>query len=372
MLLAQWGSGGAGPSQFTGPVYLAVDDAGAVFVSVEGNNRVQVFQLAPPVSAAAATPQTAQLTSQPSAAATTAVTMESLESLWQSSGAPGAELYAAGSVAIDPDGNIWVFDGGGNRFQIFSPDGEYLESWDGTGGGGEAFNSENEEGGFEGDVAFDTQGHIYVVESGARRVQAFAADRKLITSWGSFGTGDGQFTAPLGLALDGAGNVYVSDETRDDIQVFSPDGTFIRRFGAHGSGEGQLSGAGYLTVDSAGTVWVADKGNHRVVAFSSDGAFQSSWGGAGGGPGQFRTPIDVATDAAGHLYVADLDNGAIQVFDSSGQVVAMWEVGSTPSGKLNLPYAVAVDGNGALYVAGVGLDHNSESNLQKFQLPPLG
>ena len=91
-------------------------------------------------------------------------------------------VYGAGSAAIDPEGDIWVFDGGGNRFQIFSPDGDYLESWDGTGGGGEPFDFEGEDNSFDGDVAFDAAGRIYVVEAGARRVQVFDAERKLITS----------------------------------------------------------------------------------------------------------------------------------------------------------------------------------------------
>ena len=287
--------------------------------------------------------------------------------LWQSVGGSDAELYAAGSVVVAPDGNVWIFDGGGGRFQIFSPDGDYLESWDGTGGGGAAFNFEGASDSFDGDVAFDDEGHIYVVEAGAHRVQVFDADRTLLTSWGSFGTKDGQFVYPMGLALDSSGNIYISDNERDDIQVFAPDGTFLRHFGSHGSDLGQLSGAGYLAIDGDDTVWVADGGNNRVVAFAPDGTAIAAWG----TPNQFRRPTDVVVDADGHLYVADLDHGQIQVLDGDGAVVATWEAGQTPTGDTNLPYSVALDRKGALYISGVGSDHNSDSNLQKLQLSPL-
>lgn len=303
----------------------------------------------------------------PGAAASAAGDAAALHLLWQSGGGPGAELYAAGSVVIAPDGNIWIFDGGGGRFQIFSPDGDYIESWDGTGGGGDAFDFEGENDSFDGDVAFDAAGHIYVVEAGARRVQVFDADRSLLTTWGSFGAEDGQFVYPMGLALDSSGNVYISDTERDDVQVFAPDGAFLRHFGSHGSDVGQLSEARYLTIDRDDTIWVADSGNNRVVAFAPDGTEIMAWG----APNQFQRPTDVTVDAEGNLYVADLDHGQVQVLDGNGAVLAIWEVGQTPAGRLNLPFSVALDGNGALYVSGVGLDHNSESSLQKFQAPPL-
>jgi DNA-binding beta-propeller fold protein YncE len=41
-----------------------------------------------------------------------------------------------------------------------------------------------------------------------------------ITQWGTFGTGNGQFYFPTGVALDASANVYVTDGNNHRIQVF--------------------------------------------------------------------------------------------------------------------------------------------------------
>ena len=53
------------------------------------------------------------------------------------------------------------------------------------------------------------------------RIQKFSASGEYITQWGSFGTGDGQFKIPYGIAMDTSGNVYVADTVNNRIQKFS-------------------------------------------------------------------------------------------------------------------------------------------------------
>ncbi|MEX2472657.1 MAG: hypothetical protein WEA34_10780, partial [Gemmatimonadota bacterium] len=40
---ASWGGTGSGPGEFDGPIGIAVDGAGFVYVSDAGNNRIQKF-----------------------------------------------------------------------------------------------------------------------------------------------------------------------------------------------------------------------------------------------------------------------------------------------------------------------------------------
>src|SRR6185369_13103021 len=42
-----------------------------------------------------------------------------------------------------------------------------------------------------------------------------------LTQWGTFGSGDGQFNYPQGVAVDATGNVYVADSRNDRIQKFA-------------------------------------------------------------------------------------------------------------------------------------------------------
>ena len=302
--------------------------------------------------------------SAPPLSAASPVTAASLELLWQSTGGP-EPMSAAGAVALDAQGNVWVMDAGNDRFQIFSPDGQFLETWDGTGGGGQRFGFAKSNGGFDGDITFDDAGNIYVVESGSRRVQVFDANRQLLASWGEFGSGDGQFVEPIGVAVDRGGNVYVLDLQRNDIQKFDGEGQLLATFA--GSGEGHFRDAAYMAIDAQDTLWLA--ADNRVVALSSDGAFLSDFGSTGEEPGMFDGSIDVAVDASGTVYVADLNNGRVQAFDATGQVLAVWDAGKLPSGGRNHPYALTPDNQGHLYVAGTAADGNSEGNVQKFRLP---
>ena len=44
--------------------------------------------------------------------------------------------------------------------------------------------------------------------------------------WGSEGENDGQFLRPHDVAFDSEGFVYINDRERNDIQKFTPDGKF--------------------------------------------------------------------------------------------------------------------------------------------------
>ena len=89
-----------------------------------------------------------------------------------------------------------------------------------------------------------------------------------VTTWGSSGTGDGQFNAPLGVATDGNGNVYVADTNNNRIQKFDASGTFLATWGIAGSGNGQFSDPTGVATHGSGDVYVADAGNNRIQKFA--------------------------------------------------------------------------------------------------------
>jgi DNA-binding beta-propeller fold protein YncE len=68
-------------------------------------------------------------------------------------------------------------------------------------------------------------GHVFVTDTGNKRVVVFDANGNYITQFGSAGVGDGQFDEPVGLAVDADGTVYVADTWNMRVQVFIPNET---------------------------------------------------------------------------------------------------------------------------------------------------
>jgi hypothetical protein len=74
-------------------------------------------------------------------------------------------------------------------------------------------------------IAVDSKGFVYVTEwwyPYNARIQKFDSNGNFVTKWGSYGTGDGQFRWPTGIAVDWTGNVFVSDGMDERIQRFTP------------------------------------------------------------------------------------------------------------------------------------------------------
>ncbi len=107
----------------------------------------------------------------------------------------GADAFSRPyGLGIAPDGTLWVANQ--DRFELFAPDGTYLETW-GTPGSAEGefefYAPESSYGIDYGDVDFDAEGNIYVLDTGNHRVQKFDPERNFLLAWGSKGDGEGQF-----------------------------------------------------------------------------------------------------------------------------------------------------------------------------------
>ena len=92
-----------------------------------------------------------------------------------------------------------------------------------------------------------------------------------MTTWGSLGSGDGQFNLPQSVAVDASGNVFVTDNAsggNDRIQEFTNTGTFIRTWGCPAGGDGMLNSPSGLTVDGSENVFVADNGSNSIRKFA--------------------------------------------------------------------------------------------------------
>ena len=111
------------------------------------------------------------------------------------------------------------------------------------------------------------EGKVYVVSEDSERVYVFDEKGKSLFTFGSEGSGDGQFKNPYGIASGYNGDdleIFVTDPDTDRITVFDENGTYKRKFWSE---NGNPRG---IVVDDNGSVYVSDSSS-LVNIFDLDG-----------------------------------------------------------------------------------------------------
>lgn len=134
-----------------------------------------------------------------------------------------------------------------------------------------------------------------------------------------------ELAAPVSIVSDSNGHFYIADTENNRIVKMNESGEILTTFGSLGSGKGQFYFPKGLAIDKAGYIWVADMNNDRIVRFnpSSLETFNNSfwsYGSLGSESTQFTTPLDVAVKTYGDqtdVYVVDADNSRIQIIPVS-------------------------------------------------------
>ncbi|BBG05343.1 MULTISPECIES: peptidyl-alpha-hydroxyglycine alpha-amidating lyase family protein [Pseudonocardia] len=229
-------------------------------------------------------------------------------------------------LTVGPDGSVYCVDAGDHTVRRFTPTGELLAVI-GTAGtpSDTGYTSDRpvrvhsvERVRYPGDpfnrctaLAVAPNGELYVADGyGNCRVHRFTADGELIGSWGSVGTGPGEFHLPHGIDIGPDARVYVADRENDRIQIFSPDGEFLEQWT-------DLQRPCDLVVGRDGTVSVVELWRpagtrsfvhgevtedlpSRLSVLDAQGRPQTR------GHGSFIAPHGIARDSTGALYVAEV------------------------------------------------------------------
>ncbi len=118
------------------------------------------------------------------------------------------------------------------------------------------------------DVKADNQGNIYVLDSGATRIQKYDKNGKYLRTIGRQGQGPGELERPIILSLDKSNNLYVGEMVK--IHMFSPEGEFVKMttipfffMNFAPDGEGNFVVTGRITIEGAQ--------NLGVLILDSDG-----------------------------------------------------------------------------------------------------
>jgi len=258
----------------------------------------------------------------------------------------------------------------GDRFLIFDLDGNLLETWGTAGSGDGQFDFANAGSYMYNGIAFAPDGGFYVSDAANGRVQHFDADRQFVRSW-AINDSDGMISATSSwIAVGPDGNVYVVINTdRGMIQVYSPEGELVRAFGSLADGPDHLSSNGPIAFDPAGHLWVMDRLDGSLVQFSPAGEIVTKIE-----PQELGTfaitpvgtePIGLAIDDAGRFFVTDIASNNVFVYDPSGTFLFNWGGWGVHKGEFFAVFAVVVDSDGGVYVTDGGVPR-----VQKFQVQP--
>jgi sugar lactone lactonase YvrE len=259
-----WGSAGTGPGNFATPWGVAIGLDGTIYVTDEGNDRIQKFTPA---------------------------------GVYIGEWLTGPNTNPVG-ISIDESGNVWVTLHHVHQVAEYTPAGALIAIF-GSGDSGPA------QLGYPVGIAVHA-GKVYVASSFYDRLQVFNTDGSYVTGWG--------VSFPYGVQLDAAQNVYVSSYNTFFVYEFTNSGSSLGTIGGPGTGPGQFEYPVSMAFDGFGNLFVIDGDNDRVQEFSAGGSFLCSWGTAGTGAGQLSHPTGIALGPNGSVYVAEWGNDRIQLF----------------------------------------------------------
>ncbi len=306
---------------------------------------------------------------------------------------PAATFYNPAGIATDAAGNLYLSDQFNQLIRKVSPTGD-VTTVAGTPGVPGSTNGPAASARFNApqQVAVDSDGNLYVADSGNHVIRMITAVGVVSTYAGRAGTpgstdgigGAARFNSPSGVAVyqpavPGPVTLVVADSGNSTIRLIDSSANVTTLAGTPGV-TGATDDIGPLAsfrtplglaVDPlSGAIYVADSANSTIRQVSNPGGAVTTVAGVAGGPGstdstgtdaKFRTPSAVTLDAAGaNLYVADTGNQTIRQVTIPGAVVTTLagspQVRGTVDGtgnaaRFSTPIGVAVNGSGEVFVA---------------------
>ncbi|MEW6730569.1 MAG: Ig-like domain-containing protein [Acidobacteriota bacterium] len=389
------GDGGlATEASLNSPKAVAVDGAGNIFISDEGNNRVRMVT----------NPELPG-----GGIITTFAGQGALEVGGENIASVRARLVQPSDVAFDARGNVYIAEVAIGRIRAIDNTSKLIQSIAGLrtgigiGDGGPALDAFIAS---PTDLIFDKTGNLIVLDNSLGTLRRITAPTP--TGAGIIeriaGGGDGfagesgmalmaRFDFPQGLTIDKDGNIYIADTFNHRIRRIDTNGNIdtIAGSGATGENNGGFAGDNgparqarlnlptAVALDSQGNIFIGDSGNLRIRRVDARTKIITTIAGTGeldngdqpngdGGPAtqaRFSTLIgDLVFDAQDNLFIADTFLNRIRRIDRAGIITRVagkdatsrfaGDGGPALEASFGAPRGLALDSAGNLYITDLG------------------
>jgi hypothetical protein len=250
--------------------------------------------------------------------------------------------WGVGPVGKD---KIMVVDQGNNRILVFDRQGNCLKTWGKEGKGPLGFHEPS-------GMTSDDKGYGYVMDTWNSAIKGYDENGKEVLN---LDLSDKNVYGPRGICFDGK-NFIIADTGSHRILLLSLDGHVAGSWGSIGTGEGQFKGPLDAASDGKGNYFIADSDNRRVQWLDQDGKVVKVF--------KYKAGVAaVAVDKEGRFYVSTATNGysCVKIYSIKNGYLGDLkdEKGNLVSGDRGL----AVSSDDVLMIAGG--DH-----VALYQVPP--
>jgi sugar lactone lactonase YvrE len=240
----------------------------------------------------------------------------------------GGGLSLPNGIALDPTGNAWIANEGGNAVTEIAT--AALLS------GPTAYTSTAIAGAQA--IAADASGNLWLANTQANSVLELNGSGAVVNT---LTTG---ISGPVALAFDLSGNLWVANFTGNSLAEFTPTGSPVS--GSPFTNAALLAPTG-LAVDTSNNIWVTSSVPGTVALFSNAGVFQNTFT-----DNILVAPGGLAIDpASSHLWIAATGIDGLSALSINAPAMSATALTNSPfaGGTLQQPLAVALDSTGTVW-----------------------